>query len=80
MIRGSETVRDRAAATGAHCPRSGWWLATVGKQPRFIFEGELMPALGGTPAIWRPVSGGAPTIQPMPDDVEASRPATGRYC
>lgn len=39
--------------TGHHCPTTGWW--TVPEDPRharLITEGELMPALHGTPTLW----------------------------
>lgn len=48
------------AATGEHCPMSGWWhpvqpdkLGTP-EPPRFVGEGSVMPAIRGISTIWIP--------------------------
>jgi len=46
-----------AARTGEHCPESGWWYPSEIEEakaavPRFIGEGSVMPAAGGTPSLW----------------------------
>jgi hypothetical protein len=50
-----------AVRTGEHCPESGWWFPAqreLGEAPsaaRYISEGSVMPANGGTPSLWLPV-------------------------
>lgn len=41
-----------ASRTGYHCPQAGWWLASEGLRPRFISEGEVMPAINGRSTHW----------------------------
>ena len=41
-----------ACLTGHHCPETGWWLADEDLDPRFISEGDVMPAVNGRPAHW----------------------------
>ncbi|SKB56456.1 hypothetical protein SAMN05660916_01518 [Arthrobacter sp. 31Cvi3.1E] len=43
----SETAR-----TGHHCPQAGWWSVGHEAAPMFIAEGQVMPAVGGVPAVW----------------------------
>lgn len=46
--------------TGEHCPETGWWhplsseKAGTPAPPRFVGEGSVMPAVGGTAIIWVP--------------------------
>jgi hypothetical protein len=41
-----------ASPTGHHCPQTGMWLADEEVSPRFIFQGDVMPAVDGRPAHW----------------------------
>lgn len=41
-----------ASLTGHHCPQAGWWLADEDLNPRFISEGDVMPAINGRPSHW----------------------------
>jgi hypothetical protein len=42
------------AATGSHCPETGWWTARGhSAAPVFLTEGSLMPAHAGERAIWK---------------------------
>lgn len=42
-----------ASLTGHHCPQTGWWLADEDLDQRFIFEGDVMPAVNGRPTHWQ---------------------------
>jgi hypothetical protein len=49
----STLVLDEPSRTGYHCPKTGWWSAAGDlSDARFITKGEVMPAMGGTPALW----------------------------
>jgi len=53
------TTEGPGVRTGEHCPESGWWqpLPAMDQDesvPRFIGEGSVMPASGGTPVLWLP--------------------------
>ncbi|MFE5837626.1 hypothetical protein [Arthrobacter sp. NPDC056493] len=57
-----------AVRTGEHCPQTGWWYplqsasvgagpaeptsAATGPAPRFVGQGSVMPAVGGSPSLW----------------------------
>ena len=41
-----------ASLTGHHCPQAGWWLSDEDLHPRFISEGDVMPAINGRPTHW----------------------------
>jgi hypothetical protein len=43
---------EQHARTGWHCPTTGWWAAEELDQPCFIGEGNLMPAVAGSPVTW----------------------------
>lgn len=54
-----------AVRTGEHCPQTGWWRplqagtaeagpAASGLPPRFVGQGGVMPAVGGSPSFWLP--------------------------
>lgn len=55
-------VQEEAAAvrTGEHCPDSGWWYPVQRDMDatlmlgRFVAEGNVMPTVGGAPALWLP--------------------------
>ncbi len=41
------------SSTGHHCPKTGWWSLRWNEEfPTFITEGQMMPAVGGVPAVW----------------------------
>lgn len=41
------------AATGHHAPTSGWWRPDHDLQAaRYISQGEVMPSLKGSRAVW----------------------------
>ncbi|NWL34384.1 hypothetical protein [Paenarthrobacter nitroguajacolicus] len=41
------------ANTGHHCPKTGWWSLKWNEEAAtFITEGQVMPAVGGVPAVW----------------------------
>jgi hypothetical protein len=40
------------SSTGHHCPITGWWRSAEDLEPRFISEGDVMPAANGTPTQW----------------------------
>lgn len=46
------------ARTGEHCSQSGWWLPAHRlndpSSARFLSEGSIMPAFGGSPTLWLP--------------------------
>ncbi|MCB5291983.1 hypothetical protein [Arthrobacter sp. SO3] len=42
------------ATTGHHAPASGWWRPDGDPEPfRYLQQGDIMPSLGGTQAIWK---------------------------
>ncbi|MDQ0618330.1 hypothetical protein QFZ33_002354 [Arthrobacter globiformis] len=52
--------KSLTVATGEHCPETGWWHPVQPEKPgtpappRFVGEGSVMPAVGGTSTIWVP--------------------------
>ena len=56
----ASTQDPAAVRTGEHCPRTGWWYplqvepATLTQTPRFVGQGSVMPAVGGSPSLWLP--------------------------
>lgn len=52
--RAADPYRQRCtAATGSHCPASGLWGPDNGDGPVLrLYEGSIMPAFGGSSALW----------------------------
>ncbi|MDQ0862841.1 hypothetical protein QF036_000422 [Arthrobacter globiformis] len=60
-----------AVRTGEHCPQTGWWYplqaepaapasAAAGLTQRYVGQGSVMPAIGGSPSLWLPSRNGWP--------------------
>ncbi|MDQ0680443.1 hypothetical protein QFZ30_003825 [Arthrobacter pascens] len=67
MKRRCPAVLDHAQAstlavrTGEHCPESGWWYPVQARRAglpmatsRFVGQGSVLPAVGGSPSLWLP--------------------------
>lgn len=53
LIRRNVPNVPATAATGEHCPATGWWIAqgTAGAG-QYLSEGSLLPALNGESRTW----------------------------
>lgn len=53
VLMSHPSISTRSAMTGHHAPTSGWWQPAFGcQEPRYVREGEIMPARDGSQILW----------------------------
>lgn len=66
------------AATGTHCPFTGWWSATHADAAPvvYIWKGDVMPGYSGNPVEWQldKSDPGARLLSDMHDRAHTVRP------